>query len=56
MKQSGLALAGEMKYALSFEAQADAPKNMKIMVAGQELEAELTKDRKTYEFKITTEQ
>lgn len=56
VKQSGLAMAGEMKYALSFEAQADAPKNMRIMVAGQELEAELTKDTKTYEFKIITEQ
>lgn len=52
--QSDLALLGNMEYELSFKAQADAAKTMKVMVAGEEYEAELTTDAKTYSFKFKT--
>lgn len=54
--QSGLAIEGGKTYALSFDAQADSARNMKIMVAGQELQVPLTENSDTYSFKVTTEE
>jgi uncharacterized protein YjdB len=51
--QSELAIAGGKEYALSFDAQADAPRDMKIVVAGQEYIANLTTDNKSYQFNIS---
>lgn len=51
--QSELAITGGKDYALSFDAQADAPRDIKIVVAGEEYLASLTTDNKSYEFKIT---
>lgn len=52
--QSDLAIEGGGTYALSFDAQADSARNMKIVVAGQELTANLTEESNSYSFKITT--
>ncbi|MHB8128991.1 MAG: carbohydrate binding domain-containing protein, partial [Mobilitalea sp.] len=51
--QSDLAIEAGKVYALSFDAQADAARDMKIIVAGQEFIADLTTDEKSYSFKIT---
>lgn len=51
--QTDLAIQGGKEYALSFDAQADAPRNMKILVAGQEFVADLTADKKSFSFKVT---
>lgn len=51
--QSDLAIVAGKVYALSFDAQADTTRDMKIMVAGQEVIANLTSDEKSYSFKIT---
>lgn len=53
LAQSDLAIEAGKVYALSFDAQADAVRDMKIMVAGQEFIAGLTPDETTYNFKIT---
>ncbi len=52
--QSDLALGSEAHYVVSFDAQADAPKSIKLKVAGQEFIANLTADKKNYSFKFTT--
>ncbi|HHU72417.1 MAG TPA: hypothetical protein GXZ21_10350, partial [Clostridiales bacterium] len=50
--QCDLAIEAGKVYALSFDAQADAAKDMKIVVAGQEVIANLTTDNNTYNFKF----
>lgn len=52
--QSDLALLTNQKYALTFDAQADAAKTLKVVVAGKTYTANLTNQKKTYEFKIET--
>ena len=54
--QSDLAIKGGGTYALSFDAQADSARDMKIVVAGQELTASLTEENRSYTFKITTDE
>lgn len=51
--QSDLAIQAGKVYALSFDAQADTARDMKIIVAGQEVTANLTTGKKSYSFKIT---
>jgi hypothetical protein len=51
--QSDLAIVAGKVYALSFDAKADAARDMKIRVAGQEVIANLTSDETSYSFKIT---
>lgn len=53
--QTDLAIEGGGTYALSFDAQADSARDMKIVVAGQELTASLTEESRSYTFKITTD-
>lgn len=50
--QEALAINEGTPYALSFEAQADAPKTMKIVVGGNTFNADLTADKKSYVFKL----
>lgn len=54
--QSDLAIEGGRTYALSFDAQADSAREMKIVVAGQELIANLTEENNAYSFKLTTDE
>lgn len=54
--QSDLAIKGGGTYALSFDAQADSARDMKIVVAGQELTASLTEENRSYTFKITIDE
>ncbi len=52
VKQSDLAIVAGNVYALSFDAQADLARDMKIVVAGKEVIANLSSDAKSYNFKI----
>ncbi|MDK2807736.1 MAG: hypothetical protein PWP24_469 [Clostridiales bacterium] len=51
--QSDLALTANKVYSLSFDAQADAARDMRIMIAGQEVIAKLSTDKKSYNYTIT---
>lgn len=54
--QSDLAIEGGKTYALSFDAQADSARDMKVVVAGQELTVALTEENHSYSFKVTTDE
>lgn len=54
--QSNLALSASRKYELSFKAQADSNREMKVVVAGQEYTANLTASATGYTFKFETPQ
>lgn len=52
--QSDLALNDGTNYVLSFTAQADEPKTMKVTAAGQTFTAELTTKKQTFTYPFTT--
>lgn len=52
--QSDLALNDGTNYVLSFTAQADEPKTMKVTAAGQTFTAELTTEKQTFTYSFTT--
>lgn len=54
VQQSDLALSANTDYELSFSAQADEAKQMKVTVAGQEQVFDLTTEKKNYRVKFKT--
>ncbi len=54
VKQPGLAITGGVNYVLSFDAQADSAKELKVVIAGQTYIAALTSEKDSYSYKITT--
>lgn len=54
VSQSGLALAPNNNYAISFKAEGEASKNINVTVAGNEFNAELEGMEKEYSYKLAT--
>lgn len=54
ISQSGLALAENNTYAVSFSAEGEAGKHIKATVAGQEYVADLTGTEQSYSYKLST--
>lgn len=55
VSQSGLALAGNNNYALSFKAEGDSSNSISVTVAGKEFNAVLEGKEKEYTYKFTTD-
>ena len=53
--QTKLGYAAGTTYVLSFDAKADAARNMKVVVDGKTYKAKLSKNMKSYSFKVTAD-